>query len=82
MLHYIPVWATAGVRRLTHVAIPPHISRLVLFADEGKAGRDAADAAATACRRRGYAVDVIPPSAEFGDTVEDFNDDLQQRAAR
>ncbi|MCE9523598.1 MAG: toprim domain-containing protein [Alphaproteobacteria bacterium] len=82
LLHYIPVWATAGTGRLAKVAIPPFISRLVLFADEGKEGRDAADAAATAHRRRGYTVDVIPPSAEFGDTVEDFNDVLQQRAAR
>ena len=81
VLHFIPVWATAGAGRLSKIAIPPHIRRLVIFADEGSQGRDAAAGAARAFGRRGLPVHVVPPSAEFGDTAEDFNDVLQQRAA-
>jgi hypothetical protein len=80
VLHFIPVWATAGAERLSKVAIPPRIRRLVIFADEGGKGRTAAADAARVYRRRGFDVDVVAPSAEFGDTVEDFNDVLQQRA--
>ena len=81
-LHFIPTWATLSAKRLSQIRIPPHIRRVVIFADKGPAGEEAAARAAHLYRTCGIKVHVVPPSAEFGHTFEDFNDVVAMRASR
>jgi phage/plasmid primase-like uncharacterized protein len=42
-LHGVPCWASLGAARLALVAIPDHVRELVVFADNDRPGRDAAE---------------------------------------
>ena len=52
MLLDIPVWATLGAERFAHIIIPPTVTRLVLLADNDRAGERA-----VARARDAYATD-------------------------
>ena len=59
-LHGIPVWAACG-SRMDAIAIPDAVERLVIFADNGRAGAQAAERAATQHERPGRRVEIKPP---------------------
>jgi len=72
-----PVWATLGSNRMPKVALPPHVKRLLIFADRGGI---AADKQVIDARRHfdslGLQVRVILPPEGY----KDFNDwDLGKR---
>lgn len=70
-LYSLPVWACLGAGRMGSVSIPARVEHVVLFADAGKAGLDAAARASEDYRRQGFAADIEAP--EEGD----WNDILQ-----
>ncbi len=80
MLFQIPVWATLSANRLGAVELPLEVESLVIFADKGKVGMDSALAAAEVYEGQGRAVDVIPPSVNYGDAPSDFNDAVRAGA--
>ena len=59
-LHGIPVWV-AYRTRMDAIAIPDAVERLVIFADNGRAGAQAAERAATQHALPGRAVEIKPP---------------------
>jgi hypothetical protein len=69
----VPTWAVLGAERLDRITLPPWVRRVIIFADNDVAGRDAAQAAAGRYGRcDGLEVDVrLPPHK--GD---DWNDVL------
>ena len=71
----IPVWAACG-SWLEKVAIPDAVSKVVIFADNGPAGEQAAEKAARVHIGAGRVVDVRFPAVG-----EDWNDALQARRA-
>lgn len=79
-LYGIPVWATLSANRLGAVEVPPGVTHVEIYADSGKVGMDQALEAARGLEFNGFVVDVIPPSAHFGDTHGDFNDVVRARA--
>ena len=72
-LHKLPTWATLGTSGLRSFTPPPKLRRLVIAADNGEAGQDAAralyDSLKTSLRV------VIATPSEGGD----WNDALQLR---
>ena len=62
----IPVWAALG-SRLAAVALPPEVIEVQVFADNGDAGRAAAEKAAEAFTRDGRRVALRYPPPAFGD---------------
>ncbi len=70
-LFSIPVWCVLG-SNLARVEFPNTVSRVVIFADRGRAGEDAASKARHAFRSQGRKVAV-----RFPDIGEDFNDELK-----
>jgi Toprim domain len=73
-LHGIPVWAACG-SRMDAIAIPDAVERLVIFADNGRAGAQAAERAATQHARPGRAVEIKPPPPPY----KDWNDVAKAR---
>lgn len=71
----LPVWATLGASRMGAIEVPENVRRVIIFADNGKAGEAAARKAADAYELRGLECDIEFPPAEFGD----FNDWLLVR---
>jgi hypothetical protein len=67
LLHEIPVWAALGSERFGQIAIPDHVTRLVLLPDPGKAGRRAEALALEAHARPGRSIETIWPPRGWGD---------------
>ena len=74
ILHDLPVWAALGAERLTHVAIPDTVSRLILFPDNDIAGEIAATAAAEAHARSWRSIEILWPPNHHND----WNDLLRE----
>ncbi len=66
----IPVWATLGAERLDRVAIPQSVKRLVLLADNDRAGRRAVAKAISRYMRPGRQVLTLWPPTPFNDWNE------------
>ena len=79
-IYQIPVWATLSANRLSRIELPSVVESLVIFADHGKVGMQAAMEATDTYERRGLAVDVMPPRVHFGEDVSDFNDAVRAGA--
>jgi hypothetical protein len=69
----IPVWASLGAERFDKLAIPPHVTCLVLLADNDAAGRRAAARARGKFANQGREVVALWPPATMGD----WNDTLR-----
>ena len=77
-LYGMPVWCTLGASNLANLVLPDSVVSVVVFGDNGSAGRAAAKVAAETFSQQGREVRVAFPE----DGVGDFNDLLQlQRAA-
>ena len=72
----IPVWCSLGSERLHKIGLPPEVRHVVLFADNGEAGRKAAMRAVQTYTGQRRKVTLRFPPEQFGD----FNDLLQARA--
>ncbi|WP_346906741.1 CHC2 zinc finger domain-containing protein [uncultured Roseibium sp.] len=70
-LFSVPVWCVLG-SNLARVELPNSVGRVVVFADRGRAGEDAAAKARYAFRSQGRKVVV-----RFPEIGEDFNDELR-----
>lgn len=70
-LFSVPVWCVLG-SNLARVELPNSVRRVVVFADRGRAGEDAAAKARYAFRSQGRKVVV-----RFPEIGEDFNDELK-----
>jgi len=66
----IPVWATLGAERFDRVAIPQSVKRLVLLADNDRAGRRAVAKAKARYMRPGRQVITLWPPAPYNDWNE------------
>lgn len=73
MLFDIPVWATLGSERLHQIAIPDHVSRLVLFPDNDAAGKIGAANAMAAHAIGNRIIEIQFPPLGF----KDWNDVLR-----
>ena len=62
----LPVWAACG-SRMEAVAVPEVVKRIVIFADQGEAGRRAAERAAVAYEKAGRTVAIVLPPKPFKD---------------
>lgn len=69
----IPVWAALGAERLARVEVPLSVRRLVLLADNDRAGRLAADAALIAHAAPGRMIETLWP----WHGLNDWNDVLR-----
>lgn len=74
-LFKVPVWCACG-NWLEKVQVPAEVKGIVIFADRGDAGEQAAERAAEVHAAAGRYVEIKYP--EIGD---DFNDELRARAA-
>ena len=72
----IPVWCSLGSERLHKIGLPPEVRHVVLFADNGEAGRKAAMRAVRTYTGQRRKVTLRFPPSEF----KDFNNLLQARA--
>lgn len=63
----VPVWATLGAERLDRIDIPDGVTRLILLADNDRAGRRAVDRARERYARLGLEIVVLWPPAPFND---------------
>jgi hypothetical protein len=70
----IPVWAALGSERLSYVAIPAGVRRLILLPDNDRAGRLAASRAREAHVRDGLEIETLWPWAG----LNDWNDVLRR----
>jgi hypothetical protein len=73
MLLGVPVWATLGAERLDRIEVPEEVTRLILLADNDRAGRRAVDRARERYALAGREILVLWPPAPF----TDWNDMLQ-----
>jgi hypothetical protein len=73
MLRGDPVWATRGAQRLDRIEVPEEVTRLILLADNDRAGRRAVDRARERYALAGREILVLWPPAPF----TDWNDMLQ-----
>lgn len=73
MLLGVPVWATLGAERLDRIVIPEEVTRLILLADNDRAGRRAVDRARLRYALAGREILVLWPPVPF----TDWNDMLQ-----
>jgi DNA primase len=78
VLFRIPVWAACGSVRLSKVAIPDHVDRVLVFADRGAAGEAAGAAAREAYTGRFRRCEIMLPESVYGD----WNDQLLTRLTR
>lgn len=69
-LYSIPVWVSLGTARMHQLAIPEQVTEIIIFADNGTPGRDAASRSADTYRRQGKLVSIEFPDPPYGD----FND--------
>jgi hypothetical protein len=65
-----PVWSTCGASRLGAVALPESVRAVVIYADSGDAGAEAAARAVAAYRGRGIDASVVFPRFKHGDFLE------------
>lgn len=79
-IYSTPTWAVLSAVRLKAVTPPKSVRRIIIFADAGAAGTEAAYKAQEHYEDQGYEVEVILPGAHFG-AVGDFNDALKTMAA-
>ncbi len=75
-LLHMPVWATLGAERLSHIRIPEAVTRLVILPDNDRAGRQGAKKALAVYARAGRVVETVWPPAGFND----WNDVLRAGA--
>ena len=77
-LYGLPVWCTLGASNMANLMLPAEVLSVVVFGDNGDAGRAAAKVAAETLSQQGREVRVAFPEGDVGD----FNDLLQlQRTA-
>ena len=76
-LFSLPVWCALG-SRLAQVALPRGSQRIIIFADTGDAGRQAAQKAANALSKQKRQVTIKSPPEGFGD----WNDVLVAEARK
>ena len=69
----VPVWCALG-SNLARIALPDAVRKVVIFADRGAAGEEAAEKARRSFRLRGRKVAVCFPSIG-----KDFNDELKAK---
>ncbi len=69
----IPVWAVLGNERLSRIAIPASVRRLILLPDNDRAGRLAESQARDAHAGAGLVIETVWPWAG----LNDWNDVLQ-----
>ncbi|PXA84742.1 virulence-associated protein E [Nostoc sp. 3335mG] len=69
----LPVWATLGNERFSRIDIPLSVRRLVLLADNDRAGRLAVDAASIAHAATGRCIEAVWP----WNGLNDWNDVLR-----
>ncbi len=74
----MPVWAVLGNERLSRIAIPASVGRLILLPDNDRAGRLAERQARTAHARPGLAIATVWPWAGRND----WNDVLREEGER
>ncbi len=70
-LYGLPVWASLGASRMHRVRLPDIVRKVVIFADNDIAGREAAERTAQVHRDLGRIVEIRLPA-----TGTDFNDEL------
>ncbi len=70
----VPVWCALG-SRLDRVALPKEVQRVIIFADSGEAGMDAANRALDAFNEQGRQTEICVPD------LGDFNDVLGKETA-
>jgi len=73
-LYGLPVWASLGASRMHRVRLPDIVRKVVIFADDDVAGREAAERTAQVHRDLGRSVDIRLPA-----NGTDFNDELIAR---
>lgn len=71
----IPVWATLGNERLSHIAIPDTVTRLILLPDNDRGGRIGAAKAVEAYAMPGRTIETMWPPHGFND----WNDVLRAK---
>ncbi|WP_232476064.1 DUF7146 domain-containing protein [Flavisphingomonas formosensis] len=74
----VPVWATLGTERFAQIAIPPHVTRLILLPDNDRAGRVALRRALEVYRTRDGDLRARFPPTPF----KDWNDVLRSAGVR
>ena len=77
LLTGVPCWATLGTERFARVALPPSVSRLILFLDHDPGGRRAERLAREVLGSTGVRIEARYPAA----VGTDWNDVLLSRAA-
>ena len=65
--YHLPVWISCGAWRMGSIAVPVEVERIVLFSDNGREGRRAADKAAETFDAQGLDVEFLPPPDAFDD---------------
>ncbi len=75
ILHGIPVWATMGNERMSLVAIPSSVTRLIILPDMGQAGHRASARSREAYAKPGRTIETRWP------TRDDWNTTLLDRLA-
>ena len=65
-LHEVPVWCACGAR-LSAIDLPPEVTTVHVFADNGLPGKDAAERAADRYTHEGRRVEIRYPPPAFGD---------------
>jgi putative DNA primase/helicase len=70
-LYDLPVWCALGAARMHCVALPAGVRKIVIFADNDAAGREAAERTAHVQRHHGRSVEIRLPAIGA-----DFNDEL------
>ncbi len=66
----IQAWATMGAKRFHQVAIPAHVGRVILLADNDPEGRRAASKACVALARPGLTIDTEWPPGRMNDWAQ------------
>jgi hypothetical protein len=69
----VPVWAALSTTGMRNIVIPPRINDVVIFADAGRPGEEAAQDLARRLVSENRRARIVRP--KYGD---DFNDDLRQ----
>jgi len=74
-LFALPVWATLGCSRMDKIRLPSGVKRLLIFADNNDAGRQAAERAVRTYSLEGVDTSIALPPVGDGD----WNNTLQRR---
>ena len=69
-LYSLPVWVSLGTSRMGNLALPEVVTRVVIFGDNGEAGRKAADRAVDAYGEQGLIADAEFPPEEHSDFAD------------